>query len=511
MKKIFALTLAFVLLAGLSVLGTASAAPVTGDKMFNIVLTAPFTGFDPLRTNDQASTYVTAQIYETLYRINQDNEFQCLLAEALPEFSEDGLTATIKLRQDVTFHDGTPFDAEAFKFTYSLIKNPEFGSARASLVKSIDSVDVLDEYTVQLNLAYPDGVLIAKLAHTNFAIVSPAAQQAQDLMIAPVGTGPYKFVSSVSGANVVLTRYDDYWNGPAAIKDVTMTIIAEESTAVARMETGEADFMPNITVEQIDRVNAMPSVTFESSNAAQVLYAMLRPNSYKNPIMANKDFRVAVAQALDTEGYTEYIMEGYATAAHSIIGPKVFGYNEAAEEYGYKYDPEAAKAAIAANGWGNEHISFLVASTPAYTKMGEYFQANLAAVGLTNVQIEMIDWSAWLTESQTDDRFDISLAAWSNVTRDGTELLEPNWESTLSSQRARINNEAFDQFVYESKTTTDRAVRMEKLDAANKILLEEAYAVPVYNADNLFCYNSAYAGVMRQVDGTFYLHDITIK
>ncbi len=497
------------LTAMLMMCAAALAAPAP-DKMFNIVLTAPFTGFDPLRTNDAVSTYINAQIYETLYRIAPDGSYTPLLAESLPEFSSDGMSATIKLRQGILFHDGTPFNAEAVKYTFSLIKDPAFGSSRASIVASIDTMEVLDDYTIKLNLKYEDGVLLAKLAHTNSAIVSPTAQANQDLMVQPVGTGAYVFVSSVSGANVVLKANESYRSGAPVVKNVTMTIIAEESTAIARMETGEADFMPNVTVQQIPRLQGIPGVTFATSPAAQVFYVMIRPNSTINPVMGNLEFRKALAMAFDTQGYTEFVMEGYASHSASIIGPNVFGYTPAAEAYGYKYDPEAAKAIIEKNGWANEAIKFLVPSTPAYTPMGEYFQSNLQAIGLNNVQIESIDWSAWLTESKVDNRFDISLAAWSNVTRDGTELLEPNWESKVSA-RSKVNSEAFDKLVYEGKTTSDKALRLEKLEAANKFLLDEACVVPVYNAENLFAFNNAYEGITRGVDGTFYLKDITIK
>ncbi len=505
-KRLSALALALTLI----VLSPASLASSDGEKMFNVALTAPFTGFDPLRTNDAASTYVNAQIYETLYRIAPDGSYTPLLAESLPEFSDDGLSATIKLREGISFHDGTPFNAEAVKYTFSLIQDPNFGSSRASIVASIDTMEVLDEYTIKLNLKYEDGVLLAKLAHTNSAIVSPTAQANQDLMVQPVGTGPYLFVSSVSGSNVVLKANEEYWGGAPAIKNVTMTIISEESTAIARMETGEADFMPNVTVQQVPRLQGISGVTFATSPSAQIFYIMLRPNSYVNPVMGNPLFRQALAMAFDTEGYTEFVMEGYASHSASVIGPNVFGYTEAAEGFGYKYDPEAARAIIEENGWQNEEIKFLVPSTPAYTPMGEYFQSNLQEVGLTNVQIESIDWSAWLTESKADNRFDISLAAWSNVTRDGTELLEPNWDSKVSS-RSRIDSEEFDALVKESKTTSDRELRLAKLEAANKYLLDMAVVVPVYNGQNLFAYNNAYEGVTRDVGGTFYLKDITLK
>ena len=329
-KKILSLTaacaLSVSLLAGCSGTTTpadttgAGESPEAGGEMFNVVLTSPFTGFDPLRTNDAVSAYVNVQIYETLYRIDPETgEFMPLLAESLPEYSEDGLTATIKLREGVTFHDGTPFNSEAVKYTIELIQDPDFGSARASIANSIESVECPDDHTVVFHLLYEDGVLTAKLSHPNSAIVSPTAQQAQDLMVEPCGTGPYKFVSSVSGSNVVLTRNEDYWGDLPAIKDVTMTIISDESTAVSRMETGEADLIPVLSVEQLSRVENNDAIAVGSSNSAQIYYMPIRDLSSVNPIMQEKDFRIALAKGIDKEGYVEYMMQGYADTAHSVI------------------------------------------------------------------------------------------------------------------------------------------------------------------------------------------------
>ncbi len=528
-KKLVALTAACTLSLGLLAGcgdGTTtppadSAAPAASDnggssaegKMFNVALTAPFTGFDPLRTNDSASTYVNAQIYETLYRIDPvTGEYMCLLAAELPEFSEDGLTATIKLREGVKFHDGTDFNSEAVKYTFELIKDPDFGSARASIANSIESMECPDEHTIVFHLLYEDGVLTAKLAHTNSAIVSPAAQQNQDLMVEPCGTGPYKFVSSVSGSNVVLTSNEEYWGGAPAIKDVTMTIIAEESTAITRMETGEADFIPAVTVEQISRIEGMSNVKFETSDAAQVYYMLMRGDSYVNPVMAEKDFRIALAKSIDKEGYVEYIMEGYATPAESVIGPKITGYDEEATTHNIAYDPEGAKAILDAHpGWADEEIVFLVPTTPAYQNMGQYFLSNMKAAGFNNIKYETMDWSAWLTESKVDNRFDVTLAAWSNVTRDGSELMEPNFHSENGQRRVRYlakDIEAIDTFIMNSKTTSDLAVRTENLLGVNDLLQDEAYVQPIYHAVNMYCYNTAYTGLTRDPGGTFYMKDV---
>ena len=493
----------------------ASSGEASKDEMFNIALTAPFTGFDPLKTNDSASTYVNAQLYETLYRIDPETgEYNCLLATEYPEFSEDGMSATIKLREGVKFHDGTDFNAEAVKNTFELIKDPEFGSARASIAGSIDTIEVIDDHTLKFNLLYEDGVLLAKLAHTNSAIVSPEAQKSQDLMTSPVGTGPYKFVSSVSGSDVVITRNDAYWGEPSDIKDCTMTIIAEESTAVARMTNGESDFMPDLSVEQVERVEAIEDVKFETSDSAQVYYMVLRGDSSINPVMQNKDFRVALAKGVDSKGYVDNMMDGYATQAKSVIGPKVFGYEKKAEDSYIEYDPEGAKAILDKNpGWADEEITFLVPSTPAYAKIGEFMQASLKQSGFNNIKIESIDWSAWLTESKVDNRFDITLAAWSNVTRDGTELMEPNFHSEVGQKRTRADSETADKIdkeIQSSKTTSDKEVRTTHLIETNNIIAEEAIATPIYHGTNLYCYSKDYTNVVQDAGGTFYLSDFEV-
>ena len=108
-------------------------------------------------------------------------------------------------------------------------------------------------------------------------------------------------------------------------------------------------------------------------------------------------------------------------------------------------------------------------------------------------------------------RFDITLAAWSNVTRDGSELMEPNFHSVNGQRRLRLlaaDAAAVDAAIDASKTTTDMAVRTENLLKANALLQDEAYVQPIYHSINMFCYNTAYTGVTRDPGGTFYLCDI---
>ena len=269
--------------------------------------------------------------------------------------------------------------------------------------------------------------------------------------------------------------------------------------------------MPNLSVEQISRVEGINGVTVATSDAAQIYYMGLRGTSYVNPVMAEPEFRKALAMSIDKEGFVTYMMEGYATTANSVLGPKIFGYSEECESANIAYDPEGAKAILDAHPeWKEEEILFLVPTTPVYQKLGEYFQANMLAAGF-NIKYEGIDWSAWLTESKAENRFDITLAAWSNVTRDGTELMEPNFHSTNGAGRIKIPAEdaaVIDGYIVASKTTSDTAVRVENLQLCNAALQENAYVQPIYNGTNIFCFNSNYTGVTRDPGGTFYLVDM---
>jgi peptide/nickel transport system substrate-binding protein len=226
--------------------------------------------------------------------------------------------------------------------------------------------------------------------------------------------------------------------------------------------------------------------------------------------MGDLNFRIAIAKAVDIKGFVEFVVTGYGIAAHSVMGPQIYGYNPDAKA-GYSYDLEGAKKLVADNNWGNEEILFLVPSTPVYTPMGEYIQANLKAAGFNNVKIESIDWSSWLTESQKPNRFDLTLGGWSNVTRDGSELFEPNWHSTTSSKRFFINSKEVDDFILASKTTSVPADRIKNLRAVDDLIMRQVYTIPLYHASNLFCYNNLYANVNRDAGGSFYLIDFTIR
>lgn len=473
------------------------------DEPFNIILNAQPTGFNPLTTNDSMSSDINIQIYDTLYSRTQDGtNYEPNLAVDFPQSSEDGLSTTIKLRDDVTFSNGEKFNAETVKFTIERIGDKEYGSARASIAASIESVEVIGEYEVKLNLSYPDGVLVAKLAHMNSAMISPNSDGVA-LMTEPIGTGPYVMTESVAGSEYVLEYNEKYWGEEPDIKKVVFTVVADSSTAVSRLETAEADFMPVVPLTNVNRVKNITGINFVTSPSSKITYLGLRTDTAKNPtLMTNEKVRQAMLMAIDRATYVE-TLEGNAIGTNSILPSTVFGYKSEAENYGYNYDLDAAKAAVEEAGVQDEPVVILTSTVQSTQILAEYIQASLKEAGFNNVELLPQEFATYLDTAKQPNAFDLVVLTWANVTGDGTEFFDPNLHSVNSSQRVQYKNDTFDQYVNESRETMDMDVRLEKLDAANELSLKDAVVAPLYNSYNTFAFSEKYADVTI-LPGTYY-------
>jgi peptide/nickel transport system substrate-binding protein len=219
------------------------------------------------------------------------------------------------------------------------------------------------------------------------------------------------------------------------------------------------------------------------------------------------EFRQAVSYAVNRDAYVEQL-KGLGVRSNSIIGPKVSGYNEEAEQYGYEFDQEKAKQLIEDNGYNGKEIKMLVANTPTYMKLAEIVQAQLKEVGL-NVKIETMEWGTFLDVS-AEGKFDITFLGWTNSTADGSELLYPNLHSDNvgSSNRVRYSNEAFDKLVTESRVTVDQEVRMQKLHEANVMAIKDAPWVSMSHGIVTAAYDSSVKGLLLDPTGRWSLYNV---
>jgi peptide/nickel transport system substrate-binding protein len=437
--------------------------------------TSDAVGLSPILTNDSVSAAVIGQIYETLFvRDPKTMEIVPHLAESYE--TPDDKTWVIKLKKGIKFHDGTDFNAEAVKYTFDKLRDPKTAAPRASLLEPVESVEVKDDYTVVIKTKYPYGPLLAALTHTNASIVSPAADQKQDLMKKPVGTGPFKFVEWVQGDHITLEKNDQYWQGAPKLNKITIKVVPEVTTAISMLQTGDVQFIDNVPSEQLSRLQSMKNVRLIKKDGTPVYY--LGFNMKKAP-MNELAFRQAVSYAINKDEYVKQL-NGLGIRSNSVIGPKVFGYDKSSEDVAYDYDLEKAKQLIEEHGYKGTKVKLLVANTANYMKMAEIAQAQLKEVGI-NAEIESMEWGTFL-DTVKQGKYDLAFLGWANSTADGSELLYPNFHSDNigASNRINYNNPEFDKLVEESRMNIDPEVRKQKLKAANEFLLKDA-AVVVMN------------------------------
>lgn len=475
-----------------------------GESEIVYASTSDAVGLSPIMTNDSVSSNVMTQIYENLFERNPETmELEPKLAESYE--NPDELTWVIKLKEGIQFQDGTPFNAEAVKYTFDKLRDPATGAPRASLLEPVDTVTVIDDTTVEIKTKYPYGPLLAALSHSNAAIVSPEADQNQDLMQQPVGTGPFKFVSWEQGNQIVLENNEDYWDGEVALDKVTFKIVPEISTAISMLQTGEVSFLDALPPEQVSRIESIENVEVSKQEGTPVYYLTFNHSQERNQ---NPDFRKAIISAIDRDAFVEQL-NGLGVRSDSILGPKVFGYDEAADNAGTAYDPELAKQLVEENGFGDEPIKLLAANRDNFVLMAEIVQSQLTEAGF-NVEIEMMEWATFLDTARAG-QYDLTFLSWSNVTSDGSEMLYPNFHSDNvgASNRAQYSDPEFDKLVEASRTTVDQAEREQYLNEANMYMLDNDVAVVMYHGLVTSATDESIKGLQIDPNGQWSLKDVT--
>lgn len=252
MKKILSTALALLLIISCTACGSKDNGTTQQDNSgrtdVKYGLTSDIASLDPVYTTDQISTILYRQLYDTLIVKDKDGNWAPKLAESW-SLSDDEMTYTFHLRQDVKLHDGSNMTAE--DVAYSINRSIDSAATGASMTNMKDCT-VVDEYTVEVHMTAPFAGTYETLS--TYGRVSSANNT--DYESSPIGTGPYKFVSRNSGDSIELVAFEDYYLGEAAIKDLTFKIITDPTTQIAALQKGEIDFLTHCSLTAKDTVES---------------------------------------------------------------------------------------------------------------------------------------------------------------------------------------------------------------------------------------------------------------
>ena len=337
-----------------------------------------------IRSPSLAHKQVSYAIYEPLLRLGTDGSINPGLASDWT-ISDDNLTIILNLREGVAFHDGSPLDADTVVWNINGARDPDFGDGALADYGRIESVEALDDLTVQVNMSAPDANILPALSAGSDAralIMSRAAYEAlgaDEYAFNPSGTGPFKLASWEPGIELVLERNEEYWGESAGNADrVSFRVILDASAATLNYQSGDIHTMFSISAQELPLLEAVPGTV---SGAIARGVNVLALNSHRPPF-DNVHNRFAVMHAIDAETVINLAYEGLAQSARGITPPNSFAFSEESPPV-ITRDLDAARSALAEAG-NPEGFEFNVSvvSQPFRIQVLEIFQANLAEVGI---------------------------------------------------------------------------------------------------------------------------------
>jgi peptide/nickel transport system substrate-binding protein len=455
--------------------------PVRGGTLF-VGLAADISNLDPLRSNLFVDRLVQYNMYDSLVSINEKLEIQPALAES---WDTSNPTAVIfKLRRGVKFHDGTEFNAEAVRWNIQRILDDKT-SPRNSELASVASVEVVDPYTVKLNLKEPFAPLLSLLVDRAGMIVSPAAVQkaGADYTRNPLGggTGPFRFVEWKKDERIVLERNPDYWRkdkdgNPLPYLDrVVFRPIPNEETRLANLRTGEIDVSDGAPAKDVEAIKKNPDLIYRA------IPAFARDGIWLNAATEpfnNKALRQAVAYAINREEILKTIFFDIGVVATGPVAPPHLGFDPSYK--GIQYDPTKAKEKLAEGGRPNG-FSFklgITAGSPQTQLYGELLKDQLAKVG---IQVELVqqEFNKLVSDTQNGN-FQASLIGWSGrIDPDGDMFA--HFTCTGNFNYGKYCNPDADRALQEGRSTFDVEKRKAAYQRANRIIADDVPYIFIRN------------------------------
>ncbi|SFG94393.1 ABC transporter substrate-binding protein [Sulfitobacter dubius] len=397
-------------------------------------------------------------VFEGLTRFMGDGSVVPGLAASW-EISEDGLTYTFKLREGVTFHDGTTMDAEDVKFTLDRINAEDSANAQKALYSAISEVTVVDPQTVEVKLSEPNGNLLFNLAWGDAVIVAP--ESVDTIKQTPIGTGAFKFDEWRQGDKITLSRYDAYWGDAPALASATFKFISDPTAAFASVMAEDVDVFAGFPApENIPQFEADPrfQVLIGSTEGETILSI----NNKREPF-DNVKIRAAVAHAIDRQAIIDGAMFGYGTPIGTHFAPHNPDYIDLTEMSAY--DPEKSKALLAEAGFPDGFETTLHLPPPSYARRGgEIIAAQLAQVGI-KAQITNVEWAQWLETVFKGKDFGLSIVS-------HTEPMDINIYAN-PDYYFQYDNAEVQSLIAEFNQTADPAARSEMLAKAQQIIAED--------------------------------------
>lgn len=462
---------------------------------------ADATTLDPHNTTDTESDQVIHMVFEGLLGFDEKMQIVGRLAERWG-VAGDGITWTFHLRRGITFHDGTPLNADAVQKNFARVLDPVQKHKRLPLFVMVDRVEPVDEHTVRIVTKYPFGAFEPTIAHVSSAIINPTVAAASGAEFGrsaatTSGTGPYRVASWKKDQEIVLERVERHWRGVPPTHRLIYRPIPEGAARVLALEAGDVDVISRVPPPDLERLDAdgRVSVIRTPSIGAQ----QFRFNLAKKPL---DDVRVrkAISYAIDRRAIVEQLMTGFAVPSTSALTPIMRGYANLGE---IPHDPEKARALLREAGLPHG-FKTQISTTPRYpmgVELAETVSAQLKVVGI-EAAIQVYDWGTmvqfWAGLPPEKNPQQIFIMGAGASTADADWGLRPIFQTAPTNENnyGYYSNAEFDRVIQAAMRETDAARRQALYRRAQEIVyLEDPGAVWLFDNYYIIATRKAVTGV----------------
>ena len=494
-KKSFAV---FFLVLVLLLTGCSKTGTVPEEDILKIAYTTDPQGLDPHRTAAVSTFNVTGSIYETLLGITPDWEVEKRLAESYT-VSPDGMEISFKLREGVLFHNGREMKAIDVKNSFERLKGE--GSPKAKDYVNIKEINVINDYEISFVTETLDVELEKAFIYPWTAII-PIEEEA-NLKSKPVGTGAYKFKEWIPQQQVVLVRNDDYYAEAAKIGELKFTLISDETSQMASLQTGDID-LAEIQGNQVGVLEKIDSLKIysEPMNAVQLLALNL-----DNEIFKDIRVRKAIAMAVNKDDINSSVVYGYGNNVGSHLPVNYPDYYDTMDLI--TYDPEGAKALLAEAGYENglDIEMILPKNYQIHMDAGQVLADQLSKVGI-NVDIKVVEWGQWLSDVYSGKNYETTVVGLSG--RLDSYYFLKRYHSQSGDFISYITGE-IDTLLEDSRSELDPEKRKEIFKEIQIILAENVPVVYLQTPDRIFALNKNVEGFRIYPTDIYEYKDVYFK
>ncbi len=453
---------------------------------------------------------VFASVCDKLFEITPELDVFPQLATGY-EVSEDGLTLTLTLREGVVFHDGTPLDAEAVKYNLERSKNLP-GSNRASEIAQLDSVEVLDPLTVQINLSQPFAPLIAQLADRAGMMVSPTAAEAagEQFGNAPVCAGPFRFVERVAQDRIVVERFAEYWDAEnIAVDQVVFLPIPDPSVRLANLQSGDLQLVERVAPTDLETVRGDSSLVLVSSPSLGyqgLTINLANPEQRDHPLASDVRVREALELSIDRNVINQVVFNDEYVVGNQPVPP---GSPWHLSDYAIPArDVEQAKALLQEAGFERVAFELMVANSPEAVRLGEVIQAMAGEAGF-DVSLRATEFASAL-DLQEQGQYDVFAVGWSGrLDPDGNIHQYHTCEGALNE--TGYCDPEVDAWLNEARAVSDFEARKELYRQAGLRYLSDRHIIYTHHLNQFFAHSQNLQGFTAYPDGIIRFQGVNLQ